>query len=91
MFSENKRQFTTHGIGLGLSTVKTLSEALLGGVSIKSVESECTECAFSIFTQFDEEKILRDEFLKNLILIKEDLSRFKDKSRSFSDMRSEIN
>ena len=39
--------FKTHGIGLGLTTARKLTEAMLGGIHLISKENEGTEVGFS--------------------------------------------
>ena len=42
--------FTTSGIGIGLSTVKTLTKAMQGAVHLRSIEGLGTEVGFSVMT-----------------------------------------
>ena len=51
MFNKHMGFFRTQGIGLGLSTVKILSNAMLGGVHLNSTFQHGTEVGFSILTQ----------------------------------------
>ena len=51
MFNKNVGYFKTQGIGIGLTTAKVLSKALLGGIHLSSTFGKGTQVGFSVFTQ----------------------------------------
>lgn len=57
MFNTSTCMFKTKGIGLGLSTAKNLSQALLGGIHLNSKQGQGSEVGFSILTQREPIKI----------------------------------
>ena len=60
----DKYEFKTSGIGLGLTTVKKLTHALQGAVSLKSNHSEGTTVIFSVLTRLGCTKINAKEMLE---------------------------
>ena len=48
MFNRSVSYFKTRGIGIGLSTAKLLSNAMLGGIHLNSTYGKGTEVGFSV-------------------------------------------
>lgn len=74
MFNKNVGHFKTKGIGIGLSTAKILSNALLGGIHLNSTYGEGTEIGFSVMTLRDTHRVNSKELKVQARIMKEEYS-----------------
>ena len=58
--SESNQVLKTSGVGIGLTTAKTLTTALQGAISLESVKGEGTKVAFSVLCSENAESIKAD-------------------------------
>ncbi len=67
MFNEDASpNMRTKGVGLGLSTARTLTLALQGAISLKTKINEGTKVAFSALTLFEEEQLNERELVAQI-------------------------
>ena len=74
MFNKNIGYFKTKGIGIGLSTAKNLSNALLGGIHLNSTFGKGTEVGFSVLTQRNNQRVNSKDLKVQARIMKEDNS-----------------